>query len=104
MSCAFIFWKFFVIIINLLRLEHSNAPYILGQLWLRFFNQLICLHDISIPEGWKVIEEESHSEECSMSIDEQVQDRTSVSRILGYCTCDRRFSYDTNITWNEEMK
>ena len=32
----------------------------------------ICLHDISIPEGWKVKEEESHSEECSISIDEQV--------------------------------
>ena len=39
-------------------------------------------------------EEESHSEECSISIDEQVQDRISVSRILGYCNCDRIFSYD----------
>jgi hypothetical protein len=33
----------------------------------------IGLHCISIPEGWKVKEEESHSEECSISIDEQVQ-------------------------------
>jgi hypothetical protein len=36
---------------------------------------------MSIPEGWKVKEEESHSEECSISIDEQVQDRISVSKI-----------------------
>jgi hypothetical protein len=39
----------------------------------------ICLHDLSIPEGWKVNEAESHSEECSISNDEQVQDRISVS-------------------------
>ena len=32
-----------------------------------------------LTEGWKVKEEESHSEECSISIDEQVQDRISVS-------------------------
>ena len=46
---------------------------------------------MSIPDGWKVKEEESHSEECSISIDEQVQDRISVSRIL-LNSCDRRFS------------
>ena len=37
------------------------------------------LHGKSFPEGWKVKEEESHSEECSISIDEQVQDGISVS-------------------------
>jgi hypothetical protein len=48
-------------------------------------------------------EEESYSEECSISIDEQVQDPISVSRILGYCIWDRIFSYDTNITGHEEI-
>jgi hypothetical protein len=48
-------------------------------------------------------EEESHSEEIFISIDEQVQDRISVSTILGYCNCDRIFSYDTSITRHEEI-
>ena len=48
-------------------------------------------------------EEESRSEECSISIDEQVQDWINVSRILRYCNCDRIFSYDTHITRHEEI-
>ena len=47
--------------------------------------------------------EESRSEECSISIDEQVQDWISVSRILGHCNCDRIFSYDRRITRHEEI-
>ena len=50
----------------------------------RFDTERSQIDDISIPEGWKVKEEESHSEESSISIDEQVQDWISVSRILGY--------------------
>ena len=42
------------------------------------------MDDISISEGWKVKEEESHSEESSISIEERVQDWISVSRIFGY--------------------
>ena len=50
----------------------------------RFDTEQSQIDGISIPEGWKVKEEESHSEESSISIEEQVQDWISVSRIFGY--------------------
>jgi hypothetical protein len=39
----------------------------------------ICLYGISIPKGWRVKEEEFQSEECSGSIDKQVQDHINIS-------------------------
>ena len=102
-NCAFIFWEMFhlkthhncqhfksipfkcsIHLVNFALLQFHES-----YTWISFFNQLfcygwkvhthICLHSISIPEGWKVKEEESHS----ISNDEQVQDRISFSRILG---------------------
>jgi hypothetical protein len=73
------------------------------EIWFQTGRRQFGLHYISIPVGWKVKEEESHSEECSISIDEQVQDRISVSIISGYYNCDIIFFYDTNITGHEEI-
>ena len=63
-----------------------------------------CLHGKSIPEGWKVKEEESQSEECSGSIGSQVQDQISLFWInvhlfiltwenQGYRNCNRRWGF-----------